>query len=398
MIPHFRANSHLHLPPNFSAFDTVTQAVELAAEQNVRVVGANNYYDYHVYGEFAERCANAGIFPLFGIEIIALLDDLVQAGVKLNDPGNPGKMYVCGKGITQYDQMTAEAAELLGTIRHNDSARMEAMTTRLAEIFAVAGLNTGLDAEAVKRQIVARHGSPLSTVYLQERHIAQAFQEAVFAQILVGERGAFLEKLFGTPSKAKPDDAAALQNEIRSYLMKADKPAFVPETFVGFDHAYKLILALGGIPCYPVLADGANPICPYESDVDALIAATRARNVFCTEFIPVRNTPEVLTRYVPALRRAGFVVTAGTEHNTRDLIPLAPTCLDGEPLPSEINAIFCEGACVVAAHQHRVKTGKMGFVDANGSLNTDYPDMEARIAAFAEEGAALISQYISPAD
>lgn len=391
MIPEFKANAHLHLPPNFSAFDTVAQAVELAAEQGVRVVGANNYYDYHVYGEFARLCNANGIYPLFGIEIIALLDDLVKAGIKINDPGNPGKMYVCGKGITQFEEMTPEATELLATIRHNDSTRMEAITEKLADVFAAAGLETGLNAEAVKQQIVARHGSPLETVYLQERHIAQAFQEAIFAQLPLEVRGAFLEKLFGTPSKAKSDDTAALQNEIRSHLMKAGKPAFVPETFVGFDHAYRLVLALGGIPCYPVLIDGANPLCGYEADVDALIAATHDRRIFCNEFIPIRNTPEILTRYVLALRRAGFVVTAGTEHNTRDLIPIAPTCLDGEPIPDEVDAIFREGACVVAAHQYLTQNGKPGFVDSNGNPNPDYPDSESRIAAFAKLGAELIS-------
>ena len=33
--------------------------------------------------------------------------------------------------------------------------------------------------------------------------------------------------------------------------MKAGKPAFVTETFLRFDEARELILALGGIPCYP---------------------------------------------------------------------------------------------------------------------------------------------------
>ena len=32
-------NSHIHLPPNFSAFETVEQAVELAADQGVQVLG-----------------------------------------------------------------------------------------------------------------------------------------------------------------------------------------------------------------------------------------------------------------------------------------------------------------------------------------------------------------------
>jgi hypothetical protein len=133
--------------------------------------------------------------------------------------------------------------------------------------------------------------------------------------------------------------------------MKAGKPAFVTETFVDFDHAYRLILALGGIPCYPVLADGASPICGYEENLDALIADLKARNVHAAEFIPTRNTPEVLSRYVHALRDAGFIVTAGTEHNTPDLLPLEPTCLSSESIPDDIKAIFWEGVSALVAHQ-----------------------------------------------
>src|SRR5438477_1817557 len=69
-----RVNTHIHLPPNFSAFDTVAQAVEAAADQDVRVLGVSNYYDYRVYADFAALAAKRGVFPLFGIEIIALLD------------------------------------------------------------------------------------------------------------------------------------------------------------------------------------------------------------------------------------------------------------------------------------------------------------------------------------
>jgi hypothetical protein len=47
-------NAHIHLPPNFSAFETVEQAVDLAAAQGVRVLGVSNYYDYAVYDDF--RC------------------------------------------------------------------------------------------------------------------------------------------------------------------------------------------------------------------------------------------------------------------------------------------------------------------------------------------------------
>jgi hypothetical protein len=387
-------NAHIHLPPNFSAFDTVQQAVGLAAEQEVRVIGVSNYYDYRVYADFIAEARRRGIFPLFGLEIIALLDDLVQAGIKINDPGNPGKMYICGKGISRFDPMTAEAQELLQAIRDKDSTRMTAMVTRLEEVFRAAGLETGLDEEAIKAGIVRRHGCAPETVYLQERHVAQAFQEAIFERITPEERGSALTRLFGVAPKCDLQDAPGIQNEIRSHLMKAGRPAYVTETFVGFEHAYRLILALGGIPCYPTLADGTAPICPFEDPVERLIADIRARGIYCAEFIPIRNSPETLTRYVRAMRGAGLTITAGTEHNTLDLIPLRPACARGQAVPEELEAIFWEGACVVAAHQYLTSQGKIGFVDDRGRPNPAFGSDEERILAFARLGEAVISRSL----
>ena len=388
-----RSNAHVHLPPNFSAFETARQAVELADAQGVGILGASNYYDYSVYGELAERATARGIFPLFGLEIIALVEGLVRDGVKVNDPGNPGKYYLCGKAITRFDPMPEKACALLQVIRDADSARMAAVAVRLALVFAGAGLETGLDAEAIKDRIVARHGSPRATVYLQERHVAQAFQEILFDKVAEGERAAFLQRLYGIAPKAKLDDAVGTQNEIRSQLLKSGKPAYVPETFVDFDHAHRLVLALGGIPCYPTLADGAAPITEYETSPDALIADLQARAIACAEFVPNRNTPEVLSRYVHAMRRAGLFVTAGTEHNTLDLLPLAPTCLGGALIPKDVQDIFWEGACVLAAHQYLTLLGQPGFVDGAGLPDPSYPTADARIEAYRTLGAAVLARY-----
>ena len=388
-----RVNAHIHLPPNFSAFDTTAQAVALAEAQDVRVLGASNYYDYHVYGEFAAQAQARGVFPLFGLEIIALIDDLAQGGVKINDPGNPGKMYLCGKGITRFDPMTPQAQALLQTIRDNDSQRAAAVTETLASVFARAGLETGLTAGAIKARVAQRHDCPLETVYLQERHIAQAFQEALFAEVPEAGRAGVLERAYGSVPKADVVNAVAVQNEVRSQLLKAGKAAYVTETFVGFDHTYQLILALGGIPCYPVLADGASPLTAYEADPARLAADLKARGIPCAELIPNRNAPDVLSRYVHALRDAGLFVTAGTEHNTLDLLPLEPICLGGVPVPDDVQEIFWEGACVVAAHQYRAAQGEGGGVDAQGTPHADYPSGEARIAAFRALGRKIISRY-----
>ena len=374
----------------------MSQAIELAAAQGIGVLGVSNYYDYEVYGDFVEGARKAGIFPLFGLEIICLIDDLVKQGVKINDPGNPGKMYICGKGITRFAPFSAEATRLLGIIRHNDSARMREVISKLAEVFAQRGLPIQLTEADVMGMVAKRHGCPRERIYLQERHVCQAFQEAIFARVPAAERIEKLTRAFGlaTPPKFGPEEAVKIQNEIRAQLMKAGKPAYVAETFVNFEQAQRLILELGGIPAYPTLADGTSPICPFEEPVEKLIADLKARGFECAEFIPIRNTPEVLTQYVRAMRAAGLVVTGGTEHNTLDLLPIEPTCVKALAVPEEVKEIFWEGACVVAAHQFLTLHGECGFVDAQGKPNPDYPDANARIAAFKSLGEAVIQRYL----
>ncbi|MDX1931857.1 MAG: hypothetical protein SFU56_04560 [Capsulimonadales bacterium] len=389
----FRANAHIHLPPNFSAFSHPEEAVTLAAQQGVRVLGGSNYYDYSVYRAFADAARKAHVFPLFGLEIITLDQSLQESGIKINDPGNPGKFYVCGKGITEFDPMNAEAQALLDVIRERDSERMTAMTARLSERLMAAGGSVDLTAAGIRDTLAARYGCPAETVFLQERHVAQAIQEAIFSTVSEEERPAFLERFYGAAAKGDPTRPAAVQNDIRSLLMKAGKPAYVPETFVSFEHAIRLILALGGIPCYPALLDGANPICGFETPVDALTQRLLDRGFTCAELIPTRNRAEALSDYVPALRNAGILVTAGTEHNTPERTPIVPTCLGGEPIPEPVETIFREGTCVLAAHQYRRSRGESGFVDRNGLPNPDFRTSEERIAAFRDLGQRLISAY-----
>jgi hypothetical protein len=389
-----KVNAHIHLPPNFSAFARVSEAVELAAQQQVRVLGVSNYYDYDVYGDFSRLAHRHRIFPLYGLEIIALIDPLVREGVKINDPGNPGKIYICGKGITRFAPMNETAQRLIETIRRNDARRMAEMIQRLEAAFARGGVPTGLDEAAVIDMVVRRHECPRERVYLQERHAAQAFQEAFFARVPAAERPARLATIFAAPAKAAADDPVAVQNEIRAQLMKAGKPAFVEETFISFDEAYRLILELGGIPCYPTLADGTAPICPFEATPQTLVANLRARRFHMAEFIPVRNTPDVLRQYVRAMRESGLVITAGTEHNTLDLLPIEPACANGQAVPEDVAEIFREGACVVAAHQFLMLHGRTGYVDAGGNLNPEYSDHEQRIAAFRQLGEAVIFRYL----
>jgi hypothetical protein len=387
------ANTHIHLPPNFSAFDGTEQALSMAAAEGVRVLGVSNYYDFSVYAGFASGAWKHGILPIFGLEIIALLEDLQRASILINDPGNAGRMYICGKGITRFDPMTPAAQELMRWIRRNDAERMRKMVDLVEAVFARHGVATGLDEPQILDRLTRRYRVAGNAVGLQERHVAQAFQEEFFRLVPPSERASRLSIVLGITSQAGPEDKLRVQQEIRSALMKVGKPAFVTEKFVDFEQARHLILELGGIPCYPTLADGAKPICAYEDPPEKLVESLKLNGIFCAEFIPIRNQPEVLERYVRALRQAGIVVTAGTEHNTPDLLALEPRCLQGEPVPASMRRVIWEGACVVAAHQYCTLHGLCGYVDGAGRLNPDFRDCEERISFFARLGAAIVARY-----
>jgi hypothetical protein len=300
-------------------------------------------------------------------------------------------MYLCGKAITRLDPPTHSAARRMAAMRAASDDRIRRMTALMAACFVGVGLDGSTSADRIATSVAERCGVPIEWVALQERHVAQAFQESLFRDVAMEDRAATLGPLLKAETNVDATDAVAVQEAIRSRLMKAGGAAFVPEAATSFDDAYGLILELGGIPCYPILADGASPICGFEDPAEALVDRLLARGIYCAELIPGRNRSEVVDRYVVELRRAGIVVMAGTEHNTEHMIPLEPAALGGERLSDLAREAFWEGACIVAAHQHLSTSGQPGYVGGDGRPAAGFADGEARIRSFRDVGADLIT-------
>jgi hypothetical protein len=374
-------NTHVHVPPNFSAFTTPEDVVASARAEGARAIGISNFYDQQVYARFAELCREAGIVPLFGLEFITLVPDLEASGTRINDPANPGRMYVCGKGIDPFREKSPEAAAIAGEIRGGNDARAAEMVEKLDAHLRAAGLDRSLTAGAIAADVAERSGVPVEWVSLQERHIARAVEEAVTA-LPEDQRRGVLERAYGVPAKAALDDPVAMQGEVRSRLLKSGTAGFAPEVPLSFEAAYAYVLAMGGIPCYPTLADGVDPVCPFEEPPAALAQRLVERGIHLAELIPIRNTSAVVDEYVQAFLDAGIEVVAGTEHNTADRIPFDPACTDG-PLSAAARAAFWRGTCIVAAHQARVAAGQPGYVDAAGVPAADVEELVT-------EGAAII--------
>ena len=62
-------------------------------------------------------------------------------------------------------------------------------------------------------------------------------------------------------------------------------------------------------------------------------------------------------------------------------------------MPPELEAIFWEGACVVAAHQLLTLHGECGYVDDAGNPNPDYATADQRIRGLAKIGTSVLGKY-----
>ena len=147
--PRLAFNTHLHVPPNFSAFTTVEDVVETAAAQDVKVIGTSNFHDFGVYDRFDAAAREHGLKALFGLEFISVLADEQRDGVKINDPANPGRAYVCGKGIPAPTNLRPESRAFMDRAKASNEARTSAMVDLIRELFEKAGLEVDVSYQSI---------------------------------------------------------------------------------------------------------------------------------------------------------------------------------------------------------------------------------------------------------
>ena len=352
-------NAHLHTPYSFSAFTDVTQALDLAVKDGVKVVGINDFYSLDGYAEWKAKCAERKLFPLFNIEFISLNSEDQAAGLRVNDPNNPGRTYLSGKGLSFPVILKGEEARQLAAVKAESNAQVEKMCGKLNAHLEAVKAGFAIDFKQVERELT--RGS------IRERHLAKALRLAVDARFKGdADKLSFYEAVFGGKAlKSDPADIAAVENEIRGNLLKAGGAAFVPEdpkAFLPMTTVQHIIEAAGGIPTYPFLADDAKGhFTDFEEDLQKCADTLKKRGFRSVEFITTRNTTAVLESYAGYLQDEGFTVTFGSEHNTPALEPILLRTRDhAEGLSETLRAINYRGACAVAAHQAGLGTIEEG--------------------------------------
>lgn len=386
-FPEYReANGHIHTPYSFSAFPELDTALKMAVGESIAVLGINDFYVTDGYEAFHQGCLKHGIFPLFNIEFIGLLKEEQKNGIRINDPNNPGRIYFSGKGLDfPFETGWTQRRQLRNVIKESQN-QVKAMVEKLNTLIKEQNPSLYMSYDLIRSEFAHN--------LVRERHIAKALRvmaERRYADPV--ERLSFLENLYGKKSKAGLANIAALENEIRSNLLKSGGAAFVEEderSFLELGRIIKIIIRSGGIPCYPVLLDDpSGKFTEYEADPERLYSSLRDLGVECIELIPGRNDINILRSFVQFFHDKGFIITFGTEHNTPELIPLTVTARGGVPLDENLKKIAWEGACIIAAHQYLRADGRQGYVLPDGKHSIKQRDELMKL------GQSIIEFYLS---
>ena len=166
-------NAHLHTPYSFSAFDKLTDALDRAVNENVKVVGINDFYSMDGYKEWNDGCIQRKLFPLFNIEFISLQEEDQAAGIRVNDPNNPGRTYLSGKGLAYPIDLPEPYASQLANVRAESNAQVKTMCGKLNDVLASYDAPFRLDFDLIEKTLTK--GS------IRERHLAKALRIAAYA-------------------------------------------------------------------------------------------------------------------------------------------------------------------------------------------------------------------------
>ncbi len=351
-----KVNNHIHTPYSFSAFSSIEEAVRMADSENVKILGINDFYVTEGYEEFIVKCRLYHIFPLLNFELIGISREDQESGIRVNDPGNPGRTYISGKGLAFPSILPLEQQQKLDRVLKESNIQVAKMIDLLNRWLEFQRVDISLSVA----EIIEDHAMDS----LRERHVAKALRIKIdeksqsddeFYKLLAQSYG-------GKSSEKQRDDVAGLEDELRARLLKSGAPAFVPEddkAFLSLEELISIIRDAGGIPTYPMLLDGAGgAFTEFELDRELLLKSLKDRGFNSIELIPLRNRIEVVREYAAYFYENGFVVSFGTEHNSPARLPLTVSCKNQEPLDEKLMQISFNGAAFMAAHQYlTVKEG-----------------------------------------
>lgn len=354
-------NLHVHTNESFSFFQNSTEAVWYAYVEDIEYFGINDHYTISGHGEFRSACRIASLKSIYSIEAIAVDDESLRQGGRYNDPDNPGRCYIVGKGVVRDLQPGSRGSRILRTMRRSLRDRNINIVNRLNGYVQSRGFDLGLLYEAVEAL------TPRSNT--TERHVVQAFCERMAVLFPnMDERAEVYRKILGNGVAMDTlSDLAELQTLVRARLVKSGMPCYVEEerkAFTTVENLVDLYLEYGAIPIYPLMG---NPITEEEEDLEALFRKMKRYRLNALEIIDYRTEISRAQEIIDAASSQGFPVFIGTEHNTKNPLSLVGP-VAAHP---DFYAYLRLSANFVIGHQRLMELCNFGFVYPDGTPRFD---------------------------
>ncbi len=352
------ANMHCHTFFSFNAYGhSPSSLVWLAKTRGWRLIGSVDFDVLDAVDEFLGACERANVRGSAGIETRVFVPEFSTR--EMNSPGEPGVLYHMGIGFTT-GRVNDKAAVVLTDLRARAARRNKDIIARVNAY--LDPVTVDFDADIVP---LTPGANPT------ERHIVLAYTERAAK---LGDPVGFWADKLKMPREAMEKtlaDKAALQNAVRSKLMKAGGVGYVqPDAgaFPSVEAFHTLIEACDALPCAAWL-DGMSA---GEQAIEELLHLLIGKGVVAFNIIPDRNwniaDPEQKKKKVAALYQVVQVaqdlalpLNVGTEMNSFgqklmddfDTHELAP-----------VRKAFIDGAQFIYGHTQMARRWGMGYQSA----------------------------------
>ncbi len=309
-------NLHVHTNESFSAFSSPTESVLHAYEQNIQYFGINDHYTIAGHPEFRNACEVAGLSAVFSVEAIAMDDESLRKRRRYNDPANPGRIYIIGKGLTRDLDVHSRENAVLTDMREAIRSRNKKIVSKLDSYAAQKGFLLELTYDDVA-SLTPRGNTT-------ERHVVQAFFEKVCnLSDDVDELSGIFTRLVDEQIRAEDvRDAAGMQNLLRAKLVRSGRPCFAEENrkaFTTIKNLVRIYRGYGAVPSYGLMG---NPVTEEEEDIEKLIEKMRTFGIFALDLFEFRTELPRARFIIEKASELGVPVFIGTEHNTKNSLPL----------------------------------------------------------------------------
>jgi hypothetical protein len=309
-------NLHVHTNQSFSYFRSPVEAVWHAYNQGIKYFGINDHYTIDGHSEFRSACEIMKLKATFSVEAVAMDQDRLRRKRRFNDPDNPGRIYIIGKGVACDLEEESREQKILQTMRDSIRERNKKITEKMNKYCDDKGCAVDLSYSDV-RSLTPRGNTT-------ERHVAQAFCEKINSLYPdINMRQSIYKKLLDTDIDEETlSDAANLQTIVRAKLVKNSMPCYVEESSRAFTTIKNLVdihRKYGAIPSYGLMG---GPITEEEEDLEELVDTVTGFGMFAFDMFEFRTELNRAKEIIEIAAFYGIPVFIGTEHNTKTLMPL----------------------------------------------------------------------------